>query len=306
MIHFKSPLPTDRDWVNACLQRANERGCEYNFNNLIAWQGEYQQICAQAGDFFVERLCGGLGCSYLFPVGGTNLRGVIDLLTQDAEELGQPLRLICVTPTHIQELEALFPGEFEYTADRFGFDYLYEIDRLVDLGGKKLHAKRNHINRFVQEHPDWVFEEITPETLPECLAMDEQWQQLNRGYDGDESLGAEGIALRLAVKYYWDLGLDGGLIRANGQIVAFSIGSPLLGDTYDVQFEKAFSAVQGSYSMINREFARCIHQKYPHIRYLNREDDMGVEGLRKAKESYYPDLMVEKHSAIRKGGQHHD
>ncbi|MBP1736449.1 MAG: hypothetical protein H6Q60_330 [Oscillospiraceae bacterium] len=300
MIDFKTPEPSDRSWVNDCLERAKERGCEYNFINLVAWQQEYKQVCAQVDGFFVERLCGSLGGSYLFPVGGTDLEGVVGKLTEDANAQGQPLRLICVTPDHIKELEARFPGEFEYTTDRFGFDYLYEIDRLADLNGKKLHAKRNHINSFQQEYPDWTFELITPENLPECMEMDEQWYRLNRGYDGDETLGAEGIALRTAMQHYYELGLDGGLLRAGGRVVAFTVGSAMFGDTYDVHFEKAFSDVRGAYAMINREFVRWIREHYPQVRYINREDDMGVEGLRKAKESYYPDLMVEKHSAIRK------
>ena len=182
----------------------------------------------------------------------------------------------------MEELDRLFPGKFIYEADRDGYDYLYEIDRLADLPGKKLHNKRNHISRFLDNNPSWVYEEITPESLPECLEMDKEWYR--------RSMIREGAAEER------DLG--GGLIRVYGEVVAFTMGDVLSSDTFDVHFEKAYGELQGAYALINREFARWVRGRHPGIKYLNREDDMGVEGLRKAKESYYPDLMVEKHSAV--------
>ena len=156
--------------------------------------------------------------------------------------------------------------------------------------------------RFLEEHPDWTFEPITAANLTECMAMDEQWYQENLGYDGDETLREDGVALRKCMAHYDRMGLEGCLLRAAGRVVAFTMGE-LMGDptVYDVHFEKAFAEVQGAYPMVNREFARWVHERHPEVRYLNREDDMGVEGLRKAKESYYPDLMVEKYSACWQG-----
>ena len=102
------------------------------------------------------------------------------------------------------------------------------------------------------------------------------------------------------MEHYHELGLEGGLIRVYGEVVAFTMGDMLCADTFDVHFEKAYGELQGAYAMINREFARQVRARHPEIKYLNREDDMGVEGLRKAKQSYYPDLMVEKHTAVMK------
>ena len=98
--------------------------------------------------------------------------------------------------------------------------------------------------------------------------------------------------------HYHALGLEGGLIRVYGEVVAFTMGDRLNSDTYDVHFEKAYGELQGAYAMINREFARWVRAKHPNVRYLNREDDMGVEGLRKAKESYYPDYLEVNFSAV--------
>ena len=109
--------------------------------------------------------------------------------------------------------------------------------------------------------------------------------------------------LRLAKTYQQELGLEGLLLRADGKPVAFTAGKSLGGDTYDVFFEKAHSEIQGAYPMINREFARWIRKNHPEIRYLNREDDMGEENLRKAKLSYHPDLLLEKYVAELKEGE---
>ena len=301
MIEFRTPQLADKVWMDQLLSRSDYRGCEYNFTNLFAWKDTYHHKVARLDDFLVVHLCGGLGCSFLYPAGSGDRRAVIEALRADSEEHGQPLRLVCLTREQTQELEELFPGRFRFESDRDGWDYLYEIDRLADLGGKKLHGKRNHINRFLDNNPTWVYEPITPDSLNECLEMDKEWYRrsmIREGAVEERDLGDEGRALRLAIEHYHDLGLEGGLIRVYGEVVAFTMGDMLSSDTYDVHFEKAYGELQGAYAMINREFARWVREHHPNVRYLNREDDMGVEGLRKAKESYYPDLMVEKYSAV--------
>ena len=300
MIAFKTPAPADKAWVDGLLARGNYRGCDYNFTNLYVWKKTYGVEIAQGNGFLFTYLCGRMGCSYLYPAGAGDIAGAIRMLEADAAGRGQPLRLVCLTRGQMAELEEFFPGRFTYVADRDGYDYLYEIDRLADLGGKKLHAKRNHINRFMENNPTWVYEEITPDSLAECLEMDREWyrRSLQREGEAEErDLGDEGIALRTAMEHYQTLGLEGGLIRVYGEVVAFTMGDKLSADTYDVHFEKAYGELQGAYAMINREFARWVRQRHPEIKYLNREDDMGVEGLRKAKLSYYPDLLVEKYAA---------
>ena len=301
MIDFHPPRLEEKPWVDELLRRADYRGCDYNFTNLFVWSRAYHQEIARVDDFLVTHVCGRMGCSFMFPAGGGDLASVIRKLEEEAAGRGEPLRLVCLTPRQMAELEEFFPGQFTFTADRDGYDYLYEIDRLADLGGKRLHAKRNHINRFMENNPSWTYEEITPESLGECLAMDKEWYRRSLAREGEaeeRDLGDEGVALRQAMEHYQALGLEGGLIRVYGEVVAFTMGDLLNSDTYDVHFEKAYGELQGAYAMINREFARWVRGRHPNVRYLNREDDMGVEGLRKAKESYYPDPMVEKHTAM--------
>ncbi|MEG1878239.1 MAG: phosphatidylglycerol lysyltransferase domain-containing protein [Pseudoflavonifractor sp.] len=303
MIDFKTPTLGDKGWADALLQAADYRGCEYNFTNLFTWKDAYHHALARMDGFLLVRLCGGLGCSYLYPAGQGDLRAVILALEAEAQNKGEPLRLVCLTGRQIAELEAAFPGEFEFTPDRDGFDYLYEIDHLADLKGKQLHAKRNHVNHFLGSNPGWVYEEVSSENLGDCLRMDEEWYRRNREREGAaqaEDLGNEGLALRLAIRHFETLGLEGGLLRVFGEVVAFTMGDLLSSDTFDVHFEKAYSDLRGAYATINQQFSAWVRQKHPNVRYLNREDDMGVAGLRTAKNSYYPDLMIEKHSAVRK------
>lgn len=301
MIPFRAPEPADKPWVDALLAQSGFRGCDYNFANMFLWKHVSQAELAQLDDTLVTHLCGRTGSSYLYPAGAGDVTRVIPALAEDAALRGEPLRLVCLTRQQTADLEARFPGKFTFTPDRDGYDYLYEIDRLADLPGKKLHAKRNHINRFVDNNPTWVYEAITPENLPECLEMDREWYRRSLPREGpaeERDLDNEGIALRTAMAHYDALGLEGGLLRVYGEVVAFTLGDCLCTDTYDVHFEKAYGELQGAYAMINREFARQVRERHPEVKYLNREDDMGIEGLRKAKESYYPDLMVEKYTAI--------
>ena len=114
---------------------------------------------------------------------------MIRLLAQDAAERGEPLRLLGVTAEQAAGLEASFPGAFEVTPDRDSFDYVYDIDRLADLPGKRLHGKRNHISYFERSFSDWKFEPLTPAALPECLEMEREWYRRSTKREGAEEAG---------------------------------------------------------------------------------------------------------------------
>ena len=219
MIDFHAPALADKAWVDELLALGNYRGCDYNFTNLYVWQRAYRFGIARVENFLMTHLYGRAGCSYMYPAGSGDIAAAIRALEADAAERGEPLRLVCLTPPQMAELEEFFPGRFTCTADRDGYDYLYDIDRLADLGGKKLHAKRNHIHRFEENNPSWVYEEITPASLPECLEMDQEWYRRSLQREGEveeRDLGDEGIALRSAMEHYEALGLEGGLIRVYG------------------------------------------------------------------------------------------
>ena len=306
MIAFRDPEIGDRQWVEERFRASGNQGCEYSFSTLFLWSGAYQQQVAPMDGFVLERLRGKLGAGYLFPAGSGPLEPVLSALEKDAAERGEPCRFFCVTPEQAERLEQLRPGQYAFQSYRDGWDYLYALDRLAGLGGKKLHGKRNHIRRFEESHPDWQVEQITMDNLAECAEMDLEWNRRYRSLDaaGEEAEARtrldERHAMSRAFAHYEALGMDGLLLRTGGKVVAFTMGSPISADTFDVHFEKAYGEIQGAYPMINREFARWLQANRPGVRWLNREDDMGLEGLRKSKESYYPDRMVEKSAAIRR------
>lgn len=295
---FKRPELSDRQWVVELLSREGSRACEHNFASIYLWATAYPQKIARVGDRLLVEMMGGPGLSHLFPMGSGPIAPALDAASADAAAHGVPMTLICLTAEQKALLEAEFPGRFVFAEDRDGYDYIYSIDKLADLGGKKLHGKRNHISRFCDRYPDWMFEAIGPDNVAECIEMERIWyeQQVAEGR-GDANLGHERDAVYTALHHLDELGVSGGLIRAEGRVLAFSLGSRTTADCYNVHFEKAFGEIQGAYAVINREMARWVRANHPEVRYFNREDDMGLEGLRRAKLSYYPDILLEKFSA---------
>ena len=305
MIAFRDPVLEDRAWVEQGFRASGSRGCEYSFATLFLWSRRYRQQVAALDGYVLERLQGDRGAGYLFPAGEGPLEPALSALEADAAERGEPFRLFCVTPEQLEQLEAVRPGVYSWQADRDGFDYLYDAGRLAGLSGKKLHGKRNHINAFLADHTDWRVEEITEDNLSACVAMDAAWNRLywqREGVDASEAgqIRDEERAMARAFANYRALGLYGLLLRAEGEVVAFTMGSLIQEDTLDVHFEKAFPQVRGAYPLINREFVRWICARLPAVRWINREDDLGLEGLRRAKESYAPDQMVEKYVVTRR------
>ena len=299
MLTFESPQFEDRAWVQPLLEAEGGSGCEYNFTNIYLWSRAWPQKIARAGDRLLVRIEGALGLSYLYPAGSGPLAPAVDLLAADAAEQGKPLTLVCVTQEQKAALEEACPGRFRFEEDRDGFDYLYDVNRLADLPGKKLHAKRNHIHRFDEQFPGWLLEPITPANVPECVELERQWAAIRQEEAGEDidSVSEETVAVIEALYHMDKLGLEGALIRADSSPIAFSLGGLITRSVFDVNFEKSFGDVQGAYPAINREMARLVRARYPQVKWLNREDDLGLEGLRRAKLSYYPDLLLTKYTA---------
>ena len=223
-----------------------------------------------------------------------NLKTVILILEEYFESLGQAFHIHLVTKDKFELLEQLFPGKYSIEFDRDVADYIYEVSQLTSLAGKKLHGKRNHINKFKENNPDWSYETLNDENLEECLQMAEEWKAINLcGEKGEKH--AEFCVTRRALKNYKALGLKGGVLRDGSRVVAFTLGEELNKEMFVVHIEKAFADVQGAYPMINQQF--LIHEA-SNYKYVNREDDTGAEGLRKAKLSYYPVFLQEKGNVI--------
>ena len=228
--------------------------------------------------------------SVSFPLGQGNAKETIELLLSYFEEKGRTFKMHLVSPEQFARLEKWFPGKFQIAYNRDAADYVYESEKLITLSGKKLHGKRNHINKFKELYPDWTYEPITKENTAECIEMAQNWRVQN-GCDENEEKSAEFCVTLNALKMREELGLRGGLLRADGRVVAFTLGEPGGEDIFVVHIEKAYPDVPGAYPMINQQF---VEHECAAYRYVNREEDTGAEGLRKAKLSYYPVMMLEK------------
>ncbi|MCL2884173.1 MAG: phosphatidylglycerol lysyltransferase domain-containing protein, partial [Oscillospiraceae bacterium] len=194
------------------------------------------------------------------------------------------------------ELERLLAaGNFEVTPLPDAFDYVYEREALSTLAGKVFHGKRGHIAAFSAKYA-WEYERIDDANTPEVLQAAAQWCS-EHGCCQDDSLTAENCAIVEAMMNRDALNIKGGLLRVDGKVIAFTFASPITDEVADIHVEKALSDYADAYAVINREFAARELSAY---RYINRENDLGVEGLRKAKRSYHPAFMVEKYLCVEK------
>ena len=288
MLDFQRFDLTKKEEYDKYLQCCGERGCEYSFANLNLWG---RQRCAFFGGYLVLFSQFERRSVYPFPVGKGDIRPVLDAIIQDARARGIVCRLTGLTAEDCMTLDELYPGQFQIHPDRNGCDYIYAIDDLADLKGRKFQKKRNHLNKFREAHPDHRFEPITAENLPQVQEMVAQWYE-SRGETDEYHL--EMVALKRAFANMETLGLEGLVLTENGQVLAMTMGSRLSETTFDIHFEKALEEVDGAYPAINQAFAAYLREKYPELKYLDREDDMGLPGLRKAKLSYNPHHLVTK------------
>ncbi len=282
MPSFRPVALSDREWLHNLMCKSGTKNADFSFIHLYAW-----------GPFYgVE-----ISSDYPVPVIASFDKGLrvfaipyFDKATVERLLADFPdLTMQSLSPEDVRRLEESFPGLFEFTPLTDLFDYVYSAEKLATLAGKKLHAKRNYINRFEALY-DWEYRPITADNAADCRYLDRLWEK-ERSAVGEEAV------IDKALTEFEELKLDGGVLYVNGRPAAFTLGERVCCDTFIVHFEKALAEIEGAYPMINREFVRHVLAKYPEVRYINREEDMGLENLRRAKRSYYPDFMVEKYQA---------
>ena len=267
-------------------------------NNVYLWSRHYKVKFAVIEDALVFRDEGD-GFAFSYPAGKDEaVKKALEALMEYCRERKCPFRLYNVTEEHFAQLCGWFPDRFQIRYDRDAADYVYETEKLATLAGKKLHGKRNHINKFKALYPDWSYESLNDDNVEECFQMALKWRNQN-GCDDDAEKNAEMCVTLNSLRLYKELGLRGGVLKIGEKIAAFSVGEPLCSDTFVVHIEKAFPDIEGAYPMINQQFV--LHECMDYT-YVNREEDTGAEGLRKAKLSYRPVFMVEKGIVTEKTG----
>ncbi|MBN1923031.1 MAG: DUF2156 domain-containing protein [Anaerolineae bacterium] len=290
--NFRSLTLADRDFIAARLWAYQPLVSEMTFTNLFIWQEIYHTTWSVLDDhllFLVQDA--GERFYFLPPMGVGSRVGIVQTALQWLRETqpGEVARIERADGRLAEELRSVEGLVIEPTREHF--DYVYSREALTTLAGRKYSAKRNHINSFVREH-HYVYEPMTPANLKECLRVACIWCEKHRCED-DMSLLEERDAVFAALTHFEALGVVGGVLRVDGLVEAFTIGEMLNADTFVVHIEKADPDIRGLYPLINQEFVQ--HNVEEGVAWVNREQDMGEAGLRRAKESYYPDHLMEKY-----------
>ena len=299
MIDLHPVTLEDKSWIDPLVWAEGSSSADFNFGNIFLWDKSFHQLVGRLNDRVIVLPCYSDEPFFAWPVGKGDLASVLRKMEDYAKAQGFPFVLRGVTQDHLPLVEQFFSGRCEIIPERPLWDYIYSAEKLDTLSGKKLHGKRNHINRFEAEN-EWSFSPLTHDDFPDCLKLLSDWNSQEHGDEsgmGDDA-GDENVAICRALENYDALGMEGGILRISGRPVAFTLGEPVCEHTFVVHFEKAYAEINGAYPMVNREFVRFIRSKYPSVLWINREDDMGMESLRTSKESYHPDHMVEKYKAV--------
>ena len=304
-MEFKEITADVRAELQAVTFRTGLRNCNFTFANLVGWQPEFGTRYCIFDGALVLRYCFDGQVAYFVDSPQTPAVELTDVLRDDAASRDENLVLMGLEDDRAAELQSRYPGISTVTPRRSSYDYLYLREELEQLAGKHLKAKRNHCNRFVEEHPDFEYRAITPDLFDDCLALADCWSEASEHANptyGD-SLSAEKRVLRRFFDNWQQLDMQGGAIfvkeaadtsrvtdhRSHTRLVAFTLGAPVTPDTFDICVEKADRSVNGAFNIINQQFVKHLPAQY---RYINREEDMGLEGLRKAKLSYHPHQLL--------------
>ena len=302
MIPFSEIQLSDKPLLDNYLCKAAAPVCDYTFTNIYAWQTLYQTVWAEVEGALVVRFWLDGEYGYMV-VGAEDYSRVMTALLAETKESGARLRLGGMTKEDVERFKvwAAENGGMERFAicDNPDYrDYIYSVEDLSTLAGRKYQPKRNHINKFESKYT-YEFKELTPEYFQECLCLECRWQLRKAVMDNPEVAKiheckdtAEKTAIRRAFDAYAELGLYGGVLLVNGHVAAFTYGSAMSDDTFCTHIEKADSTMEGIFPMINRCFARALAERG--FRYVNREEDMGLAGLRRSKNSFYPVRLQEK------------
>ena len=278
----------DREAMQAVTLPSGRRNCNYTFANLVGWKFLFDtEVCALENAVVLRYTFNGRR-AYMVCTSEELSLELIEALFDDSNG---DLTLMGLEDSQVAQLTARL-SQYSISVEpiRDQYDYIYRRTDLATLHGKHLDAKRNHINRFRAEHPDFEYRPLMPEYFDECRRLTEIWQEeKNQNQNRNETIDAEHRVMETIFSNWDALGMIGGSIFVDGRMVAFTYGSAVTTDTLDVCVEKADRHVEGAFAIINQQFAEHLPEQYI---YLNREEDMGIPGLRQAKLSYHPEILL--------------
>ncbi len=292
MLTFK-PIEKDKiDLYREYYNDDNAIGCEFNFVSGYLWNEEYQLRVAFYDDTLIKAYFrpDGRVWGYCMPR-GKNVKGAVEAVFDDASKRGQDVSFAYMSLSEKEELETLFPNRFTFKREPDNQDYIYLSRDLATLEGKKYHAKRSHISKFYRTYSDSVcFKTLVEDNIDDAKRVMNLWCEEN-GIN-PAALGEYKVFLRACTDFS-ALKMQGAVLYVEKNPVAVTMGSEISAGCFDVMFEKALREYDGVYAVINNEFAKTLTR----YKYINREEDMGLEGLRKSKLSYHPAIIYDRFSA---------
>jgi hypothetical protein len=275
----------DKPLVDLVLQKYPPEVSELTFTNLFCWQAKRRVSYAEIADG-AAFLAAEPRRTFFLPPAGKDAAGATRAVLEYARSAGlEPV---------VERVPEAMAGELAGSGlrveeDRDNWDYVYDVSDLAHLEGRKYDGKRNFVRQALAGN-NCEYLHLTAGDVNDCLALETGWCNL-RHCELDPGLEAEQRAIAVCFQNWAELSLIGGAVLVSGRIQAFAIGEKLNPTTAVVHFEKANPESRGLYQLINHWFVRNELSRFA---YVNREQDLGVEGLRKAKESYHPHHMVRK------------
>ncbi|MGN0467900.1 MAG: DUF2156 domain-containing protein [Acutalibacteraceae bacterium] len=290
MIDFHKVSISDAQWIKERLSARKDLGCEYCFGNIFSYSKKSDISVADFENCLIYKAEYDNLTSYCYPVGQGDIKNALIEIVNDAKKSKGNSRIFGFSQSDIELIKNTIGENYEIREVRDTFDYVYNSTDLINLKGKKYQPKRNHIS-FFKKNNNWSYETINKQNIADCLAMSESWLNNNETSPHDD-LVKELEVIKCVFENYDALGYVGGLIRVDGVVVAYTMGEPLNDESFCVHFEKAYADIRGAYPIINQQF---VENELSGYKYINREDDVGLENLRKAKLSYHPAFLLEKY-----------
>ena len=292
---FRKITLADKEEIQSYTFKSYSRNCDLNFMNLCSWQFLYNTEFAVAHGWLVFRFYADGHLAYMLPCQKRDPHDILQLILEDSRRLERPFLMLGVCENFIPLIDNAMPGVFHFSHDRDYTDYIYDRDALATLAGKRLQAKRNHANRFAKTYPNYEYRELTSDLIPLCRQLEAKWQTSKLDNDSEAAYENELRSMNFVFEHWEELDSVGGCIFVDGQMAAFTFGAKINDTTFDVCVEKADTNYDGIYAVINRDFVRSLPANFI---FINREEDLGITGLRQAKLSYHPSILLHKYSAM--------
>lgn len=287
MLKFREIEIKDIDICRDFVYNSGELSCENAFVNLLVWKYKYHNKIAVCDGLLFIKSGEGFAETFRIPF-GEDLQKGIELIEEYCGN--KKPRFWGTEGPALDKFCAMYGEKYCLRENKDAQDYVYLQSDLAELKGKKYHSKRNHISAFSKKY-DWRYEPITANNIGDVRACAEKWYSENADRL-DSTMKSEKFGVDIMLEHFERLYISGGAIYVGDEVVAFTLGSAISDEIFDIHIEKALQDYAEGYAVINREFAKNELSAY---KYINREDDLGLEGLRRAKLSYKPVMLLKKY-----------